>query len=308
MIDDKMLTYAGFFLGSSFVLLLFLLLNGRKSRLDNRLNDLASRGGMLPNPDPVAEFAQTALPKMGASLLPKDEAQRTYLQTRLIHAGLYSPHALLPFLGVKLLLMVSPLGIGLIVGFLGIVPIFHGLIVGAILGIVGMIGPGFWLDRRKAARQIAFRRALPDALDVLVICLEGGLSLTGALRRVAAELKTAHPLLAAELQIAQREVQLGRATGEALRQFADRTDLDEIRSLASVVIQAERFGASLVKALRVHAKTLRENRLQRAEELAQKAAIKVLFPTLLFIFPGIFLVILGPGAIQIVEMFKQMNR
>jgi tight adherence protein C len=261
-----------------------------------------------PDPDPFAEFAQSALPKMGASLLPKDEGERTQLQTRLIHAGLYGRQALLIFLGVKFLLMVGPTTAGFVLGLLGIVPMLHGLIVGAMLGVLGMIGPSFWLDNRKANRQIAFRRALPDALDVLVICLEGGLSLTGALRRVATELKTAHPLLAGELRIAQREVQLGRATGEALRQFGERTDLDEVRSLASVVIQAERFGASLVNALRVHAETLRENRLHRAEEMAQKAAIKILFPTLLFIFPGIFLVILGPGVIQIMEAFSQMSR
>jgi tight adherence protein C len=308
MIDHEAITWAGFLLGSSVVLLVFLLMSGRKNRLDIRLRDLANKGGGLPDPDPLAQFAQTALPKMGASLLPKNETERTRLQTRLIHAGLYGRQAILIFLGIKLLLIVSPALIGVVAGVLGIVPMFHGLIVGAMLGIVGMIGPSFWLDRRKAARQTAFRRAIPDALDVLVICLEGGLSFSAAIRRVAAELKTAHPLLASELQIAQREIQMGRSVGEALREFADRTDLDEIRSLASVVIQAERFGASLVKALRVHAATLREKRLQHAEEMAQKAVIKVLFPTLLFIFPGIFIVLLGPAAIQIMEMFNQMGR
>jgi tight adherence protein C len=307
MIDSSVHVTA-FMTVSCLVLLVFMLLSGRKSRLDTRLSDLASKGGMLPDPDPLAEFAQSALPKMGLSLLPKNETERSRLQMRLIHAGLYGRQAILIFLGIKLLLMVSPALIGLTLGILGMVPIFFGLLVGAVLGVVGMIGPSFWLDRRKASRQTAFRRALPDALDVLVICLEGGLSLTAALRRVAAELKTAHPLLAAELQIAQREVQLGRSSGEALKQFGDRTDLDEIRSLASVIVQAERFGASLVKALRVHAATLREKRLQRAEELAQKAAIKILFPTLLFIFPGIFLVILGPGAIQIMEMFNYVGK
>lgn len=307
MIDTQVLTYSGFFLGSSIVLLLFLLLNGRKSRLDARLHDLTSKGGALPDADPLAEFAQTALPKMGASLMPKDEGERTRLQTRLIHAGLYSRQAMLIFLGIKLLLMVLPALTGLAAGFLGTVPIFQGLLVGMVLGVGGMIGPSFWLDRRKSGRQTAFRRSLPDALDVLVICLEGGLSLTAALRRVATELRTAHPLLAAELQIAQREVQLGRSAGEAMQQFADRTDLDEVRSLAAVIVQTERFGASLVKALRVHAVTLRESRLHRAEELAQKAAIKILFPTLLFIFPGIFLVILGPGAIQIMAMLRQVS-
>ncbi len=306
--ENKALIYSAFFLCSSLVLLAFMLLSGRKSRLDARLHDLARRGGMLPDADPLVEFAQSALPKMGASLLPKDEAERTTLQTRLIHAGLYGRQAILVFLGVKLLLMVSPTLIGLLAGLLGFVPIFHGLTLGAILGVLGMIGPSFWLDHRKSSRQIAFRRSLPDALDVLVICLEGGLSLAGALRRVASELRTAHPLLAAELQIAQREMQLGRPVGDTLREFANRTDLDEIRGLAAVVAQAERFGASLAKALRVHASALREQRLQRAEEMAQKAAIKILFPTLLFIFPGIFLVILGPGAIQIMEMFSQINK
>lgn len=308
MIDGSTLTWAGFLLGSSLVLLFFTLISGRKNRLDGRLRDLAGKGGMLPDPDPLAQFAQTTLPKMGVSLVPRDEVERSRLQTRLLHAGLYGPQAMVLFLGVKLLLMLAPALIGLAAGIVGMVQIFNGLICGAALGVLGMIGPSFWLDKRKTARQTAFRRAIPDALDVLVICLEGGLSLTGALRRVASELKTAHPMLAVELQIVQREIQMGRSAGEALRQFADRADLDEIRSLASVVIQTERFGASLVKALRVHAATLREKRLQRAEELAQKAVIKVLFPTLLFIFPGIFIVILGPGAIQIMEMFNRVNK
>jgi len=167
-----------------------------------------------------------------------------------------------------------------------------------------MIGPSFWLDRRKKARQMAFRRALPDALDVLVICLEGGLSLMAAFKRVAGELRTAHPPLAAELLIVEREVQLGRQTGEAMRQFGERADLEEVRNLASVITQSERFGASLVKALRVHAETLREKRLQHAEEMAQKAATKILFPTLIFIFPGVFIVILGPAVIRIMELLR----
>jgi tight adherence protein C len=128
------------------------------------------------------------------------------------------------------------------------------------------------------------------------------------MRRVAGELRTAHPLLATELNIVQREVQMGRSSGEALRHFAERSDLEEIRSLASVVIQAERYGASLVKALRVHAETLRIKRLQQAEEMAQKAATKVLFPTVLFIMPCIFIIILGPGVIQLMQAFPDLNR
>jgi tight adherence protein C len=271
MIDHATLSWVAFLMGSSLVLLVFMLAGGRRAHLQTRLRDLPGRG--QNEPDAVAQLARAALTKMGAALAhSKDEGERTQLQVRLVQAGLYGRQAMVIFLGVKMLLIVAPAVLGLLAGIVGVIPVAHGLIFGALLGVFGMIGPSFWLDKRKAARQIAFRRALPDALDVLVICLEGGLSLTGAIRRVAGELRTAHPLLALELNIAQREMQLGRAPGEALRQFAERSDLEELRSLASVIIQAERYGASLVKALRVHADTLRVKRQQRAEELAQKEA------------------------------------
>ena len=166
-----------------------------------------------------------------------------------------------------------------------------------------MIGPSFWLDRMKSKRQTNFRRALPDALDIMVICLEGGLSLTGALKRMGGELRTAHPELAAELHIVQREIQLGRSTGDALRKMGERSDLEEVRSLASVILQSERYGAGLVKSLRVHSETLRTKRMQHAEEKAQKAATKVLFPTILFILPAMFVVILGPAVIHVMKIF-----
>jgi tight adherence protein C len=299
------LMWAAFAMASSLVLLAFLLLTGRKSRVDRRLEEdslLRGNEGLTLEKDAVAELARAALPRMGAALVPKDQEERSRLQARLIHAGLYSRQAMVLFLGVKVLIMVGPALLGLAAGLVGLAPLSHAVIFGALAGAFGMIGPSFWLDRMKAARQLALRRALPDALDVLVICLEGGISFAAALRRVAGELRTAHTLLAEELNIVQREVQLGRSTGEALRQFAERTDLEEIRSLASVVIQAERFGASLVKALRVHAETLRIKRLQRAEEQAQKAATKMLIPTILFIFPGIFVIILAPAVIQIMRI------
>jgi tight adherence protein C len=309
MFESGTLTWAAFLAVSSLVLLVFMLTGGgRKNRLDNRLRDLAGEVGPAPEPGAVTQLARSALPKIGAPLVPKDEEERTRLQTRLTHAGYYSRQAMLVFLGVKVLLMVSPMLLGLAAGLLDLVPFTYGVIGGALLGSFGMIGPNMWLDRQKAARQADLRRALPDALDVLVICLEGGLSLPGAVKRVAGELRTAHPGLAAELNIVQREVQLGRSTGEALRQFADRTDLEELRSLASVVTQAERYGASVVKALRVHAETLREKRLQYAEEMGQKAAIKILFPTLICIFPGLFIVVLGPAVIQLSDLFDKLKR
>jgi len=209
---------------------------------------------------------------------------------------------------VKLVLMVGPALIGVAIGVAGLAPLRQAVLYGACIGAIGMIGPSFWLDQKKKARQTSFRRGLPDALDVIVICVEGGLSLVGALRRVAGDLETVHPVLATELQLVQREVQIGMTVGEALKRFADRGDMEEIRSLASIVIQSERFGSGLAKALRIHSETVRQRRQQKAEEMAQKAGTKVLFPTLLFIFPAIFVVILGPAIIQISATMASMGK
>jgi tight adherence protein C len=262
----------------------------------------------VPEIDSVAELARQALPRVGAPLMPRDQGERTRLQARLIQAGLYSRQSLVVFLGVKMLLTAIPILAGLVASLFRLIDLQLGLVIGGLVSIAGLIGPSFWLDRRKAARQSSFRRALPDALDVLVICLEGGLSLFAAFRRMSTELVTAHPLLAAELTIVEREIQLGRSTGEALRAFGDRVDLEEIRRLASVIAQSERFGASLVKTLQIHAETLRLRRMQYAEEMAQKAAVRILFPTLLFIFPGMFIILMGPGLIQLMDAFAELKR
>jgi tight adherence protein C len=304
---NGMISLAAFLMASSLVLLLSMLVSGRRNRLDTRLSDLSGQADPALDQETITKLALTALPKMGTAFIPSDEEDRTRLQTRLIHAGLYSRQAMVVFLGAKALLMVAPAGIGLVAGLLGLVTVGFGVILGACLGIVGMIGPSFWLDGQKAKRQSNFRRALPDALDVLVICLEGGLSLPGALKRVSGELRGAHPSLASELNIVQREIQLGRSPGEALRKMGERSDLEEVRSLASVILQAEKFGASLVKSLRVHADTLRHKRQQRAEERAQTAATKVLFPTVLFILPAVFVVILGPAVIHVGQIFSKMG-
>jgi tight adherence protein C len=285
-------------------LLVATLVGGRRTRLDVRLQDLSGAGGPVPDRDAMEQLARSALPRIGAQLVPDDEEERKFLQARLVHAGLYGRQAMVLYLGVKILLMTAPALVGAAAGLAGLVPVSHGVLVGSVSGAIGMIGPSFWLDKKKSARQVAIRRALPDALDVVVICLEGGLSLPGSLRYVAEDLRAAHPLLAAELNIVQREVQLGLSPGESLRKLADRTDMEEIRSLSSVIIQADRLGASLVKSLRVHADTIRIKRRQRAEEMAQKAGTKILFPTIIFIVPSLFVVVLAPGLIQLTETFK----
>jgi tight adherence protein C len=312
MTTEALITLIAFLMASSGVLLVYMLVGAQRTRLDVRLEDLEERGSQggtgypAPRPATANPFTETTLPRLGTALMPDDEGERTVLRARLIHAGLYGRQTLPIFLGVKLLLIVTPALAGLALALTGLIPTELAVLGGGCLGIVGMIGPGFWLDGRKKKRQTSLRRALPDALDLLVICLEGGLSLPAALKRVGAELRTAHALLAFELNLVQREIQLGSSPGESLQKMGVRTDLEEIRSMASVITQAERFGASLVKSLRVHAETLRTKRQQYAEEMAAKAAVKVLFPTLLFIFPAIFVVILGPAAYQIMEQLNAM--
>ena len=151
------------------------------------------------------------------------------------------------------------------------------------------------------------RRAIPEFLDVIVICLDAGLSFQAALQRVQGELAAAFPLFTFELNIVLQEVQLGMSTGEALQRFGERSDMEEVRSLAGVVVQSELYGASLTKAFHTHAKALRVKRTQAAEENGQKASVKILFPTILFIFPAIFIVILGPAMIQIYAMMAKMK-
>jgi tight adherence protein C len=305
---NQMITVAAFLATSSLVMLVFLVVGGRRTRLDARLRDLtASDDPNALDQSSIASIARSTLPKIGTPFIPSDLEERTKLQTRLIHAGLYSHQAMVVFLGLKVFLMFFPMIVGVACGLLGLITMQWGFIAGASFAVLGMIGPSFWLDQKKAARQSNFRRSLPDALDVLVICLEGGLSLPGSLKRMSGELRTAHAVLSTELNIVQREILLGRTAGEALRKMGERTDLEEVRSLASVILQSEKFGASLVKSLRVHSETLRVKRMQRAEEMAQTAATKVLFPTVLFILPAMFVVILGPAVIHVVQIFSRLG-
>lgn len=281
-----------------------LLVTGRRTPLDRRIDNLVGKGRPGEGkPETMAVIARTALPKMGKVIVPEDEAERTKLRARLVHAGLYQPQAMHVFLGVKLalLLLATAVGLGLTLG--RVLPTSKALPASMILFMIGMTGPNKWLARRKAARQTALRRGLPDALDVLIICLEGGLSLQAAIKKIADELRSAHPILGDEIRIVDREIQLGRGPGEALQNFARRTDLEEALTLAAVIAQAEKFGASLVKSLRTHSDTLRLQRKQKAEERAQKAATKILIPTLLFIFPAIFIILLAPAGFRIMELF-----
>jgi tight adherence protein C len=225
------------------------------------------------------------------------------LRRRLIQAGFASPGAPQVFWGARMALPVVLGALGLFLmpagGTLGLLALFW-------LVAMGWIAPSFYLDRRIKRRQKELRHALPDALDLLVTCVEAGLGLNQAIVRVSDEIRHVSSELSKELAMVNFEIRAGRPREEALRNLGERTGVDDLRALTTMLVQTERFGTSVAQALRVHADTLRTKRRQRAEEAAAKTTIKILFPLLFCVFPSLFVVIIGPGAIQIYEaLIKQ---
>ncbi|MHB0960817.1 MAG: type II secretion system F family protein [Pirellulaceae bacterium] len=288
-------------------IVVLLVLSGGDELVDERLGALSTSGVAGRSGSGASRHGSRRGTQGAERVVNPKEDRRRKLEKRLVQAGLYRKNSMFYFVFTQIAILSASVLLGLCASYFGLAPKSTCLFAGAIVGICGIIAPGLVLDFWKRKRQTSVRRALPDALDVIVVCVEAGLSLPAALVRVSSELSTAHPMLAAEMTIAHREVQLGSSTGQALRNFADRFDLEEIRSLSSVVQQAEKFGASIVNALRVHADVLRRKRFQQAQERAQKATVKLLFPTVLLIFPSIFIVILGPAVFDIFALFRDMN-
>ena len=296
-----------FLLVSCTVLLTGLLFSGHRGYLAHRMSGMAGPATMpAPEAPAFGRFASRVVPRLAVPLVPQDEQEQGKLTTQLIQAGLYGQTAMPLFLGTRMLLIVIPLVMGILAGTGGLVSLRNGVLLGASAAIVGLVSPRIWLRQRKRARQAEIRRTLPDALDMIVVCIDGGMSLPAALQQVGRELRVAHPLISRELGIVNRATDLGQSLTEALEQFAARFDLEQLRYLASIVTESEQYGTSVAKSLRVHAETLRTQRTQRAEELARKAAVKVLFPTLLFILPVIFVVVLAPSIIRIMEVLDRI--
>jgi tight adherence protein C len=231
-------------------------------------------------------------------VLPKSEAEVSLVKKRFVRAGFREETAFRVFYGTKVLI---PLLLCIVASGLATTNPFFAYAVA--LG-VGFIIPDFWLGRRVAQRQKQLRRALPDTLDFLVICIEAGLSLDHATARTAEEMRISHPAISDELDIVVLEQRAGRARSDAWKQFAERTDVDSVRTLASVLAQAEVLGTSVTKTLRIHSETLRMKRRQQVEEQAAKTSVKLVFPLVLLIFPSLFVVVLGPEALIMAESFK----
>jgi tight adherence protein C len=238
------------------------------------------------------------------NVIPKSQAEVSIVLQRLQRAGFRSESAVKIFYGSKVLVpillcvLVLVTGLGSMVGFFAYV---------LVLGL-GFLVPDFWLGRRITTRQSKIRRGLPDVLDLLVICIEAGLSLDQATARTSEELKDAQPELCDELYLVVLEQRAGRPRGDAWKHLAERTGVDCVRNLVSMLIQAEQFGTSVAKTLRVHSDTLRTQRVQAVEEAAAKTTIKLIFPLVLFIFPSLFVVVLGPAFISIAASFKGLNQ
>jgi tight adherence protein C len=224
---------------------------------------------------------------------------------RFIHAGFYSSTAIATFLACRLSLVALPALAGVVVVWLQLAPVHTTLLMACSASGLGLILPSLWLDTRVRRRHCILRRSLADFLDLVIVCLESGLSMPGTVQRVTEELRIAHPLLGEELRIVERDLELGTSISTAFRRFAERSGYTGIRTLSTLVRESQRFGTELIEALRVHAETLRTQREQVAEEGAQKAAVKILIPTLLLILPAVFVVLAGPAWIQIQAAFSK---
>jgi tight adherence protein C len=233
-------------------------------------------------------------------ILPRSQAEISVVQQRLVRAGYRNDGTAKLFYGAKVMVPIALCLLALVTGIAHFSPFFvYAVAIGG-----GFLAPDFWLGRKISNRQASIRRGLPDVLDLLVICIEAGLSLDQATARTAQELSKAQPALSDELGIVALEQRAGRARSDAWKHLAERTDVDVVRNLVSMLVQAEQFGTSIGKTLRVHSDTLRTKRVQEIEEKAAKLSVKLLFPLVLFIFPSLFLVVLGPAVLVMADSFK----
>jgi tight adherence protein C len=235
-------------------------------------------------------------------LMPQTELEQSELKIKLANAGFRSDSAVPVYLGIRFASFLSTLLISLAV-FLP----KYGMTLNALKPIVIVTGAGFYLPQIvlwfiRSKRQEEIFLTLPDALDLLVVCVESGLGLDAAMRKVVDEMKGHAKVICEELSLANFQLQMGRPRREVLHDLGVRTGVDDVRSLAAILIQADRFGSSIAQALRVQSDSMRTRRKQIAEEKAAKTAVQLIFPLVLFIFPGIFVVLVGPAAIQIINV------
>ena len=282
-----------------------------QSAATERLKRLGGRGEVEASPSglvtadrgsDLAERLATPLSR----LVPPSAAEAKKLQKQLMHAGFRSAHAPVIFRAIQLASLAGfPAAVALVCAILA--RPLGSAVFWILLGfIAGFFVPRYVLRRMIRSRQQYVRWGLADALDLMVISVEAGLGLNAAMLRVSSELKEVHPDICEEFELANLEIRVGRERDEALRNLAERTGVDDLHSLVAMLIQTDRFGTSIARAVRVFSDSLRTKRRQRAEQAAQKAAVKLLFPLACFLFPTLFIAILGPAALQLADTLAKM--
>ena len=251
--------------------------------------------------DPSLSF-RDILTRIG-NVVPSNPTDVGILQRRLLSAGIRSPHGLKVLYGLKgsLCALLTLLSAGVIFGFEFQSELSFFQILAA--GALGWLGPNVILNRMATKRKRAIKKGLPNALDMLVICVESGLGLDQALMQVSKELQMAHPEITDELAVMNLEMRAGKRRSEALHNFGERTDLDEAKRMVSVLIQADRFGTSISQTLRNFSDYMRVQMRQEVEEKAAKIGVKLVFPIFFFILPSLFVVTVGPIIVKVVRDF-----
>jgi tight adherence protein C len=287
-------TAAGFFLSRLF-------LSGSDAKLRQRLAEGSSGSGSAADPQATGETVRPVLERISSAaaqpFMPTTRAKQSSLRRQLGYAGIYSTSAARMVTGAKVIFMLGGLGLGYLIGSM----LEQSLLGFAFGGLVGYYLPRLWLKLKIKQNQTALNLGLPDALDLMVVCVEAGLTVDGAMQRVGQELGLAHPALSREFGMAHMETRVGLSRAEALKNLGTRTGSTGLQSLAAMLIQADRFGTSIANALRIQADGLRTRRQHAAEEMAAKASVKMSFPLVLFIFPATFIVLAGPTVIGLMR-------
>jgi tight adherence protein C len=273
-----------------------------------RRGEAAGSRGVTKRSDGMARLLELASPRFSKPLQPKSEEDVGKLRAKLNYAGFRGETAPSIFLGLKTICI----AVGFIAGG-GTMWFTKGATSEALMYTVGVAGVAFYLPDMvlwwfKKSRQDNIFFGLPDALDLMVVCVEAGLGLDQAMRKVSEEMKKTYAIIAEEFGLCNLQLQMGRARNDVLHELGARTGVDDLKALAAILIQADKFGSSIAQALRVQSDSMRTRRRQMAEEKAAKTAVKLIFPLVLFIFPAIFIVLVGPAAITMInEMFPAMS-
>jgi len=276
----------------------------RLKRLGERSNVETTSSGLV-TADRGSDLAERIASPL-SRLVPPSAAEAKKLQKQLMHAGFRSPSAPIVFRAIQLSALAGfPAAVAIACAILAR-PVNSALLWILLAFVAGFFLPRYALRRMIRSRQQLVRWGLADALDLMVISVEAGLGLNAAMLRVSSELKEVHPDICEEFELANLEIRVGRERDEALRNLAERTGVDDLHSLVAMLIQTDRFGTSIARAVRVFSDSLRTKRRQRAEQAAQKAAVKLLFPLACFLFPTLFIAILGPAALQLMDTLAKM--